>query len=104
MYGISHQKAGLNWPGRYKAWSRERALADALRNSKLEIRNSKEKENGKAQNGSEHAKWRRITGMTVAVERTLTEKKRREGLKRLVERIKEFTTEHLARPGGPQPK
>jgi len=28
-FGISHQKAGLNWPGRYKAWSRERALADA---------------------------------------------------------------------------
>ena len=28
-FRISHQKAGLNWPGRYKEWSRERALADA---------------------------------------------------------------------------
>ena len=31
MFGISHQKAGLNWPGRYKEWSRERALAEAWR-------------------------------------------------------------------------
>ena len=91
MYGISHQKAGLNRPGRYKEGSRERRLLDALRNSKLEIRNSKEKE--KEQKETLHAKWTRITGITGAVEGKMTAKERRDGLKRLVERIKEFATE-----------
>jgi hypothetical protein len=30
MYGVSHQKAGLNWAGKYRRWSRERALADLV--------------------------------------------------------------------------
>ncbi|MCY3019002.1 MAG: hypothetical protein NTW87_08240 [Planctomycetota bacterium] len=41
----------------------------------------------------EHAKWRRITGITRAVEGVLTRKERKAGLKRLVERIKELATE-----------
>jgi hypothetical protein len=41
----------------------------------------------------QHAKWRRITGITAAVEGVLTAKERRRGLKRLVERIKAFATE-----------
>ena len=108
MFGISYQKAGLNWPGRYKAWSRERGLAEAWRawlqrNSSPQRRRDTENRKcsgngelplypplGKRGNTErEHAKWRRITGITGAVEETLTAKKRREGLGRLVRWIEE---------------
>ena len=86
MYGVSHQKAGLNWAGRFRRWSRERALADAWRLYCAPQRH-RGTENGKGLgngNGG-HEKWRRITGITVAVEGTLTAKERRKGLKRLVD-------------------
>jgi len=95
MFGISHQKAGLNWPGRYKAWSRERALADAWRawvqrKGRTGVGCGV---SGVGNNGAEHAKWRRITGITGAVEQRMTAKERRKGLKRLVDRIRAFATE-----------
>ncbi|MCY3018856.1 MAG: hypothetical protein NTW87_07495 [Planctomycetota bacterium] len=95
MFGISHQKAGLNWAGRYKDWSRERALAKAWRAwTQRKRKGSGFRVQGSGNGNGEHAKWRRITGITEAVEHTLTRKQRRAGLKRLVERIKEFTTEN----------
>ncbi|MCY3022162.1 MAG: hypothetical protein NTW87_24385 [Planctomycetota bacterium] len=95
MFGISHQKAGLNWAGRYKGWSRERALANAWRAwTQRKRKGSGFRVQGSGNGNGEHAKWRRITGITEAVEHTLTRKQRRAGLKRLVERIKEFTTEN----------
>jgi len=92
MYGISYQKAGLNWPGRYKAWSRERALANAWRAWMQRKRTGVGCRVSGVGNGT-HEKWRRITGITGAVEQRMTAKERRKGLKRLVERIKAFATE-----------
>ncbi|MCY3018784.1 MAG: hypothetical protein NTW87_07120 [Planctomycetota bacterium] len=96
MFGISHQKAGLNWAGRYKAWSRERALAEAWR-FWLQHKRGRGSgfgvgcacgtpKNAEASFGATHghAKWRRITGITSAVEGVLTAKERKAGLKRLV--------------------
>ncbi|MCY3020699.1 MAG: hypothetical protein NTW87_16905 [Planctomycetota bacterium] len=94
-FGISHQKAGLNWAGRYKEWSRERALAKAWRFWLQHKRGqgSGFRVQGSGNGNGEHAKWRRITGITSAVEGVLTAKERKAGLKRLVDRIKELATE-----------
>ena len=90
-FGISHQKAGLNWPGRYKAWSRERAVVDAWRAwvQRKRGQGSGYRVQGIGNGNGEHAKWRRITGITGAVEGVLTAKERRRGLKRLVAWIEE---------------
>jgi hypothetical protein len=71
MYGVSHQKAGLNWAGRFRKWSRERALAD------LVARVRRVEQTGAVHCGFQiadcglngkggHEKWRRITGITVS--------------------------------------
>jgi len=92
-FGISQQKAGLNWPGRYREWCRERAVVDAWRAWVQRKRTGFGSRVSGVGNG-QHAKWRRITGITAAVEGVLTAKERRAGLKRLVERIKALATEH----------
>ena len=84
MYGVSHQKAGLNWAGRFRRWSRERALADLVARVRDRRGEGETRRHGETADGS-HAKWRRITGITVAVEGTLGAKERRKGLKRLVD-------------------
>ena len=81
-FGISHQKAGLNWAGRYKETSRERRLLDAWN---CEPQRHRDTENGKG----EHARWRRMTGITCAVEGELDAKERKKGLKRMVRWIEE---------------
>jgi len=105
MFGISHQKAGLNWAGRYKDWSRERALVNAWRFWLQHKRGQGAgcRVQGIGSGNVEHAKWRRITGITGAVEGVLTPKERKAGLKRLVERIKELTTEGTFGAAGLQP-
>ena len=77
-FGNSHQKTGLNWPGRYKQRTGLGCRVSGVGADAV----------------CEHAKWRRITGITNAVEGVLTAKERKAGLKRLVERIKAFTTEN----------
>jgi len=95
-FGISHQKAGLNRPGKYNECSRERRLADAWKKGTRGRGEGARGRHGDAETRrhGEHAKWRRITGITGAVEGVLTAKERRAGLKRLVERIKALATEH----------
>jgi hypothetical protein len=88
-YGISHQKAGLNWAGKYKQVPRE----TRIQNAKFRMQNEPHPSPGapggappspSRGEGNPHPKWWRITGITPAVEKTLAAKKRREGLKRLV--------------------
>jgi methylphosphotriester-DNA--protein-cysteine methyltransferase len=62
---------------------------------KSETRNPKSEGNGKTENGKhhcEHAKWRRITGITEAVEGQLSRKERRKGLGRLVKWLEKSET------------
>jgi len=85
-FGISHQKAGLNRPGKYKEWCREKAIAEAWRawvqrKGRTGVGCGV---SGVGNNAAEHAKWRRITGITAAHEACMTAKERRRGLKRLV--------------------
>ena len=89
MFGISHQKAGLNWEGKFKEGSRERRLADAMKKKTGRHGEGETGRHGDAETrrNGEHAKWRRITGITSAVEGALTGKERKEGLGRLVKWI-----------------
>ena len=57
-FRLAHQKVGLNWPGRYRMTTGYRVSGFGYRETPK----------------SDHAKWRRITGITGAVEGEVTAK------------------------------